>query len=375
MTRTNAWWLLFGKWIARVFQAFLIGSTILPYVVLQYLNGGEELFDDLEFFIFIAVGNLILLATTVSLSVVRNPVVRGSSLVGLALSVLAVVVGYTSTDPTMMWDSFVIYTMLILTIGTIIVTLDLGSSDLTPYSAHNPLFRRLFCSVLFILTVIFYKFKASTSYSNIESGLIFLGSFIFMVYAAIEISREEYVSKRLIRPFKKLGWVGYILLLFFMPGRSSALLYMLTINATLLFLTLSLTTSSATPGDLYNRLWGTACVVGSLLIPLVLHVFFLKRLQVAAFIIGLFNVITLFFLIFAFQSLFHSYSIADSSFLGFFPCLATGTRVEVGVYSSGTPKESLFEAYFSLTVMIIALAVSSRYWLRVVHETWKETET
>ena len=83
LTRLGAFKILFGKWAALAFQTGLLTVALVPYMVLGHFLGGFEFTQNVLILLLATAFSLVLTAVTVSLSVIKNAVLR--SLMGIAV--------------------------------------------------------------------------------------------------------------------------------------------------------------------------------------------------------------------------------------------------------------------------------------------------
>jgi hypothetical protein len=68
LTRLSATRIILGKWAALVGQGLLVATALLPYLVLRYFFGGQDVIVDLELFGWMVAGSMTVAAAALALS-------------------------------------------------------------------------------------------------------------------------------------------------------------------------------------------------------------------------------------------------------------------------------------------------------------------
>ncbi len=76
LTRLTAWRVVFGKWSALFAQSLLLVSAVLPYVVLRYFIGGDDIVSDLEWILVLLWFSGVLIAAGIAISALTNVIIR-----------------------------------------------------------------------------------------------------------------------------------------------------------------------------------------------------------------------------------------------------------------------------------------------------------
>jgi hypothetical protein len=149
LTRLTAWRVVFGKWSALFAQSLLIVSAVLPYVVLRYFVGGDDVVSDFEWILLMLWLSGILIAASIAVSALGNVVVRIIILVGIIITTTSGAGDFSTTGlsgypPWEVIASLVIYGFFIPAL-----LFELTASGIAPHSENHAIRRRLLALAFF----------------------------------------------------------------------------------------------------------------------------------------------------------------------------------------------------------------------------------
>ena len=339
----------------------MIAATVLPYFILQYLDGGEELLKDLELIIYLFFGNVVFLSIGVGISIISNGFIKFVSIVGSVFLAYLLTAEYYAYRDIQSDYGLLLGTMIYCSV--IFIFIDLAASEIDASINNRPIYRRLYCLSLAIGFYLFdYLFNRqahiATVVSAVQDAFIYveleLLLILLILFVFIEVSRTPVISMRIIRSYSSYGRFGKIMLFFCMPGWPSAFLFCLP-AALMTFLFSFLSEHSIQSSAVFAFL-------GSILIPLICNTVGLTRFAISGFVLVGFNLFG--FLVIGVPQPF-SHSPYLEGILPFVPCFATLSSINNNV---GT----LVRASISCSMMICVLYVLAIPWLKKMDKAWRE---
>jgi len=356
LTRLTAWRVVFGKWSALFAQSLLLVSAVLPYIVLRYFIGGDDVVSDFEWILILLWFSGILIATGISISAVGNSVIRIFLLVGIIFLIVSasdtiVPRGFGSGKP---WE--IVGWLLILGYFIPALLFEITSSGIAPVSENHAIRRRL-------LALLFFGAAcglARLSGSGFEDGVA-VPLLVLIGVCYFELAEKPRLVPRMIQTLARKSWWGRVAGLFLLPGWPSALLFSLLVLPS----AMGVYDHFVPPDPKEGWLLQIFAVFGSILTPiLVCHLFWPKMNQVLLMVL-LYNVILMAVasVLEGFASLTHFHVDEFLAFLPSIPVLYTAKEEDsdalgnfLGWYLTGNS--------VVLALVIIALLLATRKYFR-----------
>jgi hypothetical protein len=359
LTRITAWRVVFGKWSALFAQSLLLVSAVLPYIVLRYFIGGDDVVSDFEWILFMLWFSGILIAAGIAVSALGNPVVRIVILVGI---IIVIVNGVGELVPrgiglSKPWE--IIGWLLILGFFIPALLFELTASGIAPIAENHAVRRRLLAVLFFVASCGLVSMSGGT----FEAGTV-VPLLVLIGVCYYELAEKPRLVPRMIQALARRGWLGRIAGLFILPGWPSALLFSLFVIPTAMIICYLFAPPDAKTGWLLPIF----AVLGSVLPPiLVCHLFWPKMNQVLLMAV-LYNVVltALAAILEGFATLTHFKVDEVLAFLPSVPVLMIATNAESGSLGH-------FQAWYLigngvvLAFVIIALFLGSREYYRKWH--------
>ena len=369
LTRLSAKGVVLGKWTALVFQGFLLATTVLPYVMIRYLTGGGELLANLVDDTILFWGFLLVSSVCVGLSAVNMIFSRIVSFIGVLVFILTILSAtYTSFSTTgsgldLSFQSIVWGFLYLIFVPMVIF--DLAAASVGSMAEGGVVRRRLTISLfLYVLCSVQYIFPVDSFF--------FLGICAVIGVCVIEIGQYAEIKERNLEPFVRYGFIGKVTALVFLPGWQSGMVYaMITLPICLIGI-LTLPTYPASGIQLSDGEALSVAVLGSIMIPLVFIIFFLRTLRMRCFLIALINVVSsLVCLILEVTS--SSTSFRPLDILTFFPTVSTLMSGGMLNSSANSAEEMGFIIKGGVVDVFLlgVLMVSSIPWLKTFNESWQ----
>jgi hypothetical protein len=284
LTRLSAWSIALGKWTALVFQGFLIASAVLPYVIMRFLLGGEEIIANLAWLLIIFCAFLLLSLATISISAIRLTFVRYTILVGFAFATIGVV-SFIVGEPSYLGGptSLVVWGLVYLIFAPFIV-LDLVSAAIAP-AAENRTVQRRVKAILFL--AVCYVLVAGL---GLQVEALYVGLALYIGLCFLEVSQTTVVLRRHVEPFARWGLTGRVALFFGLPGWQSGLLYSMVALPVAVIVVSQEVPPPGRPDSMapLAAAFLVSCL-GSMLVPLLLSLAFPKMLSARAFLFICYN--------------------------------------------------------------------------------------
>ncbi len=277
LTRLTAWRVVFGKWSGLFAQSLLLVSAVLPYIVLRYFIGGDDVVSDFEWILLMLWFSGILISASIAVSAMGNPVVRIVILIGM---IIVVINGTTELTPRGIgpekpWE----VVGWLLNLGFFIPALlfELTASGIAPVSENHALRRRLLAILFFVAS----WGLVSMSGRGFAAGVV-MPLLILLAVCYYELAEKPRLVPRMIQTLADKGWWGRIQGLFLLPGWPSALLFSLVVIPTAMVICYQF----VPPDTRVSWLLPIYAVLGSVLIPiLVCHLFWPKMNQVLLMVV------------------------------------------------------------------------------------------
>lgn len=284
LTRLTAWRVVFGKWTALFAQSLLFTSAVLPYIVLRYFIGGNDVVSDFRVLLILLWFSGILIAASIAASALTNIIIRIILiLVGLWLIVLS--------DSGIFPSSFsrsgaleIFGWLLIFGFFIPVFLLELTASSIAPVSENHAVRRR-------ILTLLFFFVSSLLGWLTQDSdGLeTYLPLIVCMGICYFELSEKPRLLPRFILPMSHMSPLGKIMGIFFLPGWPSALLFSLVFIPLGVFLKyMTLSNHTSTPSLILPLI--IYAIFGSVLLPILICHLFWSRMKQVFLMIVLYNI-------------------------------------------------------------------------------------
>jgi hypothetical protein len=285
LTRLTSWRIVFGKWSALFAQSLLFTSAVLPYIVLRYFIGGNDVISDFRALLILLWFSGILIAAGIAASALTNVIVRIILvLVGLWLLALSdsgiFPSGFGRGEA---WEIF--GWLLIFGFFIPVFLLELTASSIAPVSENHALRRRILALLFFTLgSVLSWLAQDSDGLETYLPLVICIGICYF------ELSEKARLLPRFILPMSRMSPLGKIMGTFFLPGWPSGLLFSLVFIPLAVFLKYATLPDHASTPSLTLPLTIYA-IFGSVLLPiLICHLFWARMKQVFLMIV-LYNIV------------------------------------------------------------------------------------
>jgi hypothetical protein len=358
LTRMTAWRVVFGKWSALFAQSLLLVSAALPYVVLRYFIGGDDIVSDFVcLMVFLWLSGLFI-AASIAISALSNAVIRIVILVGF-IGLVGTGTGSFSSPGFSMGSPWEVVAWLLL-FGVFIPGLlfELTASSLAPASENHAI-RRRFLAIAFLLLAVAF---ATATKTDFKTGIVV--PFIILVGVCyFELAEKARVVPRMVRTFASKGVLGRIGAIFLLPGWPSALLFSLLVIPPAMAAFYAFIPPDTTVGWVFPIF----AIFGSVLLPaFICHTFWPKLDQVLLMVV-LYNVILLGIVsvLEGFAALTHT---PVDPILGFLPSLAV-LSVAMNAYQDSFRNNSgwyLLGNFIVLSCLLILLLAGSRRYFREV---------
>jgi hypothetical protein len=365
LTRLTAWRVVIGKWSALFAQSVLLVSAVLPYVVVRYFIGGEDIVDDFKWIFLMLWLSGLLSAGSIAISGLGNPVFRIFILIGI------VIMGATGAE------SAVAYGMTYIggweTLGWLLVfgffvpalLFELTASGIAPASENHAIRRRLL-AVLFFVTAVVLE---SATHHRFLAGIAFaLLALVGVCY--FELTEKPRLLPRMAQAFGSRGWWGRSAGLFLLPGWPSGLIFsLLVIPAAMVFYDFVFLPPPA-PDDWLFLIFA---VLGSILVPISICHFFWPKMNQVLLVVFFYNLALgiIAGICEAFQMLLHAKVNLVLAVLPGIPTYLTIHSVEDTVAYKETAAWHLLGNGFVLGFLILALFLDSRGYFRNLFQLYR----
>ena len=356
LTRLTAWRVVFGKWSALFAQSLLFVAAVLPYVVLRYFIGGDNVVSDFAFIFVLLWLSGMLIAASIAVSALGNIVIRVIILLGVIITATYGSAGFSS-----LWssypDTWVIVALLAI-YGFFIPALlfELTASGIAPLSENHAVRRRLLALGFFGISWALGSYMSTDFQVGIVVPLVVLIGICYY-----DLSEKPRLLPRMIETqSRKLGPVR-ILGLFLLPGWPSALLFSLIVIPAAMGVCYQFVPPNTNAGWLLPIF----AVLGSVLLPvLVCHLFWPRMNQVLLTVV-LYNVILMAVtsILEGFVALTHAHVDVFFAFLPSLPVLTVAMNADDHALSD-YGELYVFGNSAVIGALIIGLLASSRRYFR-----------
>jgi len=269
LTRLSSLRIILGKWGALFLQGLLCVIAVLPYLLVRYLMGGQEIIYEFAMLFIILLFSALCMAMTVSFSALTNWWGRGA-LAAVAFTTVYYTITFAQESINVAtWLPGVLYLMVCGGLLTAI-SLYFGASLIATATDSHTLVLRCLCLVFCLVVP-----PVGAVTGNILSALVITMAVLLLVTLSSLISREYPISGNL-RPFAKLGPLGRPAAMLFSPGWASGLVFTLFLFA-LIALGLTLAAQLTDHLNLFEGIFYTVSLLGSILVPLALVMMFQKE--------------------------------------------------------------------------------------------------
>jgi len=282
LTRLTAWRVVFGKWSALFAQSLLFVSAVLPYVVLRYFVGGDDIVSDFEWILLMLWLSGILIAASIAVSSLGNAVVRIIILIGIIVMTSTgagdfSTTGFSSYPPWEVIGSLLSYGFFIPAL-----LFELTASGIAPHSENHAIRRRL-------LALSF--FGAAWGLGSAVPGNFQLGIMVPLIVlvgiCCFDLAEKPRLLPRMVQTQARRLGPGRIVGIFLLPGWPSALLFSLMVIPAAMVITYQFVPPDAKAGWLLPIF----AVFGSVLTPIFLCHLFWPRMNQVLLMIVLYNVV------------------------------------------------------------------------------------
>jgi len=308
LTRLTAWRVVFGKWSALFAQSLLLVSAVLPYIVLRYFIGGDDVVSDFEWILFLLWMSGLLIAASIAVSALGNAVMR--------IVILVAVISMTSTglgelfnsSPTRGGPWEVLGWLLIFGLFVPALLFELTATGIAPASENHAIRRRLLAVGFFLAAYGLYHAIAS----DFQAGVV-VPLFVLIGICYFDLAEKPRLLPRMIQPLARRGIPGKIAALFLLPGWPTALLISLVVIPTATALVWEAMAPRAsyptTPSMLeYQMPLAIFSIFGSVLTPILICHLLWPRMNQVLLMVLLYNIALMLFasVIEGFASLMHA---------------------------------------------------------------------
>jgi len=281
LTRLTAWRVVVGKWSALFAQSVLLVSAVLPYVILRYFLGGDDVVSDFEAILLMLWLSGILIAASIAVSALGNAVIRIAILV-------AIVVGVSGGS-----DSFLSGTwsnggwetcgwLMIFGFFVPALLFELTASGIAPASENHAIRRRAL-ALSFFISACLLGWLAKTSF---QPGIV-IPLLVLIGICYFDLSEKPRLLSRMVQSLVGNNPLGRIAALFFLPGWPSALLFSLVVIP----FSIGLCFYFVPPDAGFGWLLPVFAVFGSVLLPIfICHLLWCRMKQVLLMVV-LYNIL------------------------------------------------------------------------------------
>jgi hypothetical protein len=358
LTRLTAWRVVFGKWSALFAQSLLLVSAVLPYVVLRYFVGGNDIISDFKTILFLLWLSGIFIATSIAVSALGSAVIRIIIVVG-AIIMYSYGVGELSSTGSLTGSAWETLGWLML-FGFFIPALlfELTASSLAPVSENHAIRRRGYALLFFILACGLEK----AAQSDFKVGVV-IPLLVLIGICYYELSEKPRLVPRMVHALARKSLLGVFGALFLLPGWPSGFLFSLLVIPSAIGISYEFLPPTSAAGWLSPIF----AALGSVLVPVTIcHLLWRKNNQVLLMIV-LYNILLL-----GIASILEGFaSITQARFdpiLAFFPSLPVLTLVlnePTGTFSEYADWYFFGNATVIALLILILFVECRRYFVEV----------
>jgi hypothetical protein len=368
LTRLTAWRVVFGKWSALFAQSLLLVSAVLPYVVLRYFIGGDDVVSDFKWILFMLWLSGILIAASIAVSGLSNPVIRIAVVVGVVVTVI----GGSDSLSSSGFSREDVWGIIgwLLSFGFFIPALlfELTASGIAPVSENHAVRRRLLALAFFGVAVGLTKMTHNDFPAGIEIPLIILISVCYF-----DLAEKPRLLPRLIQPLARRGVAGRIAALFLLPGWPTAMLFSLVAIP----LAMGIADQFIPPDAKIGWVLPIMAVWGSILTPILICHLFWRKMNQVLLIVLLYNVILMAIasLLEGFASLTHSRVDEVLALTPSYPVLMITSDSENAASMAYFYLWYLLGHALVLTLLILVLLLASRPYFRELSSLFRSVKS
>jgi hypothetical protein len=367
LTRLTAWRVVFGKWSALFAQSLLLVTATLPYAVLRYFIGGDDVVQDLFWLAVLLWFSGIFIAISIAISGMTNVVIRIILLIVFVIG--CVTISMSTSSYTLHSYGFAavsgwaVFGWLVI-FGFFIPALlfELTASSLAPAS-ENHAFRRRLLTVAFFLAALalFSQFK-----NGFEAGIM-LPFLILIAMCYFELAEKARVIPRMVQAFVRKKSFGRIGVLFLLPGWPSALLFSLLIIPLAALGVYSLLPATSGSDEVIGGVYFILSVFGSVLVPIFICHLFLPRLEQVLLVVVLYNIIMLgaIAILQGFAAMTNTSIAPLVAFLPSVPSMMIASSGSYSTFKDSTPFYILANLVVLLMIVTILFVSSRRYFTEI----------
>ncbi len=365
LTRLTAWRVVFGKWSALFAQSLLLVSAVLPYIVLRYFIGGDDVVSDFEWILLMLWFSGILIAASIAVSALGSPVMRIVILVAIIVGIVNGIDDFVPRGVGLAKPWEIVGWLFILGLFIPALLFELTASGIAPVSENHAIRRRLLAGFFFAASC----GLAGISGSGFQAGVI-VSLLILIGVCYYELAEKPRLVPRMIQALARKGWWGRIAGLLLLPGWPSAFLFSLVVIPSAMIVYFQFV-----PPDIRAPwIFSIFAVMGSVLTPiLICHLFWPKTNQVLLMIV-LYNVVltALTSILEGFASLTHFPVDKVFAFLPSVPVMMVAMQADAQAVSDSAAWYLIGNGSV-LVLIIIALLWGSRTYYRELNVLFRST--
>lgn len=230
LTRLSAWRICVGKWVSIIAQIWLIGITVLPYLVMRYFTGGLDIWLEVKWLVHFLVLASCLAAATVGISwqkyfFVRGLVVLGCAILLAGFCTFVIDVIITRPNSYMSFSEEGSFTALAYAAVLFVsyYCLDFAAAQIAPLAENRSTLRR---SVTLVISTGLLVAVCLLTRSDPQLYCLFV-QFWIMVLAGLDAATERTQQITVIvAPFVRKGWVGRMAGRLLYPGWHSGFYFL-----------------------------------------------------------------------------------------------------------------------------------------------------
>jgi hypothetical protein len=230
LTRLSALRICLGKWIAIVAQLWLVGLTVLPYLIMRYFSGGLDLWNEVKWLFHFLVMGTCFAAATVGFSWQKHFLFRGITTlgIGIALGIFCAFItseliareGFDAASFKRV-EGMVTFFFYLLASYLSFYFLDYAAAQIAPLAENRSTLRR-------ILTLLLMALLCALAYWKEELSVVSLMALTILLALAggdAATERTKQVSI-IVQPFVKRGFLGRLVGRVLYPGWHSGFLFL-----------------------------------------------------------------------------------------------------------------------------------------------------
>lgn len=355
LTRLTAWRVVFGKWSALFAQSLLLVSAALPYVILRYFIGGDDIVSDFCWILFMLWLSGILIAASIAVSALGNPVIRIAILIGVIVLTAngADDIFYSGLSSEGGWE--ILGWAILFGFFVPALLFELTTTSIAPASENHAMPRRLF-------GLFFFSFAcglAWITHGDFPAGII-VPLIVLIGICYFDLAEKPRLLPRMIQSLSQRGWLGKMAAFFLLPGWPTALLFSLVVIPA----ALGISYEFAPPDP--KAIMLLPALFGSVLMPIFICHFFWTKMNQVLLMVLLYNIILLAVasILEGFASLTHTHIEGILAFLPSFPVLLVTMNNQDTSTTINYAAWTIIGNGFTVLLLILLLLVGSRKYFR-----------